>query len=310
MNIVSLDQQFGTNRVRRNVFLAPFTTFRIGGRADFLLEVTSEAELADAVRQAREADVEWFLMGLGANILVGDNGFRGLVILNRATSFEIDTDEERLITSSGAVVWPDIVKSCVSAGYSGFEHFAGIPSTIGGGLWQNLHFLSPDRSRTVFIEEIFESARVVSTDGSISTRDAKYFEFGYDTSVLHRSGDIVLSAQFRLQPQSVSVLEDIVRSNLEWRAERHPPLETEPSAGSIFKKIEGIGAGRLIDGCGLKGTRIGGAEITSRHANIIINSGGASASDVCGLISLVQETVLRETGHALETEIRMIGEFV
>ena len=97
--------------------------------------------------------------------------------------------------------------------------------------------------------------------------------------------------------------------NLEWRRERHPPLDTEPSAGSIFKKIEGIGAGRLIDGCGLKGTRVGGAEITHRHANIIINRGGATAADVRRLISMVQETVERETGYRLEAEIGFVGEF-
>ncbi len=309
MNIDSLEQQFGVNRVRRDVLLAPFTTFRIGGTADFFLEVTSEGELADAIGLARAADIAWFLMGLGANILVGDNGFRGLVILNRATNFDLDTDAGLVKAESGAVVWPNIVQSCVRRGWSGFEHFAGIPSTIGGALWQNLHFLSPDRSRTVFLDEIFVSAQVLSVDNTVSTREGAYFEFGYDTSVLHRSGDVVLSAHFRIQPEHPSVLEDIVRSNLEWRAERHPPLETEPSAGSIFKKIEGIGAGRLIDECGLKGTCIGGAEITSRHANIIVNRGGASASDVRRLISLVQETVFRETGHALEVEIEMVGEF-
>jgi UDP-N-acetylmuramate dehydrogenase len=104
-------------------------------------------------------------------------------------------------------------------------------------------------------------------------------------------------------------MRDVMEANLEWRRERHPPLDTEPSAGSIFQKIEGIGAGRLIDGCGMKGTRIGGAEITHRHANIMINRGGATARDVRQLIALVQKTVERETGYRLEVEIGFVGDF-
>ena len=114
-----------------------------------------------------------------------------------------------------------------------------------------------------------------------------YFEFGYDTSVLHHRPDVVLAATFQLAPEDPERMRRIVEENLQWRRERHPPLDTEPSAGSIFKKIEGIGAGRLIDQCGLKGTRIGGAMVTRRHANIFINTGGATAADVRALIAHV-----------------------
>jgi UDP-N-acetylmuramate dehydrogenase len=120
---------------------------------------------------------------------------------------------------------------------------------------------------------------------------------------------VVLSATFRLKPGIRERLRQVIEENLRWRRERHPPLDTEPSAGSIFKKIEGIGAGRLIDECGLKGTTIGGAMVTPRHANIFINRGGATAADVRALIAHVQEVVETRTGHRLEPEIGFIGEF-
>lgn len=294
-------------RVQTDVPLAPFTTFHIGGPARRFLEVQTADELATSVTAARASGVPWHLLGLGANILVGDGGFDGLVVLNRARRVRIDGT--RLVAESGAVVWPDLIEAAVAAGLSGLEHYAGIPSTVGGALWQNLHFLSPDRSRTMFIAEVTEGAELLTEAGERTSVGVDYFDFGYDYSTLHVRRDLVLSASFQLTPADPAALRAVVEANLAWRGERHPPLDTEPSAGSIFKKIDGIGAGRLIDGCGLKGFRVGGAMITERHANIVINTGGATAADVQGLIRHVQATVERETGYRLETEIGMIGTF-
>jgi UDP-N-acetylmuramate dehydrogenase len=307
----SLEALLGAGRVRRAVPLAPFTTFRIGGPADLFVEAQSADELADTLVAARAAGVPHFLLGLGANILVGDLGFRGLVVRNRSAHASVDAASGRLWAESGAVMYPDVIDLAVGAGLSGLEHYVGIPSTVGGALWQNLHFLSPapERERTMFIEEVLESAELLTIEGDRKTVGVEYFKFGYDDSILHHRPDVVLSATFRLSPADPARLRRVMAENLEWRRERHPPLDSEPSAGSIFQKIEGIGAGRLIDGCGLKGTRIGGAEITHRHANIIINRGGATASDVRRLISIVQETVERETGYRLEAEIGFVGEF-
>jgi len=191
----------------------------------------------------------------------------------------------------------------------GLHHYVGIPSTVGGALWQNLHFLSPDRSRTCFIEEVVHSADILTQEGDRRTVGVAYFEFGYDTSVLHHRDDVVLTADFRLDAQPVEELRAVMRDNLQWRDDRHPDLWLYPSAGSIFQKIEGVGAGRLIDECGLKGHVLGRAGIFHRHANIIVNLGGATAAEVRALIDLARETVLRETGHELVTEIGFIGEF-
>lgn len=307
----ALRRALGPGRLREAVPLAPFTTFRIGGPADLYYEATTADELARSILIARETGLPHFLLGLGANILIGDKGFRGLVIRNLAKAVEIDATGGTVKAESGAVVWPDLIETSISHSLSGLEHYPGIPSTVGGALWQNLHFLAPApaRERTMFIAEVTEAAEILSEEGERRTVDAGYFEFGYDTSILHHRRDVVLSATFRLAPGDPEDLRRIVRENLEWRRERHPPLDTEPSAGSIFQKIEGIGAGRLIDECGLKGTRIGGAMVTPRHANIFINAGNATAADVRALIAHVQETVEQRTGYRLSPEISFVGEF-
>ncbi|HKH46108.1 MAG TPA: UDP-N-acetylmuramate dehydrogenase [Thermoanaerobaculia bacterium] len=307
----ALRRALGPERVREAVALAPFTTFRIGGPADLFYEATDAGELARAILAAREIGLPHFLLGLGANILIGDRGFRGLVIRNRAQALDVDSQERTIRAESGAVVWPDLIETAISHGLSGLEHYPGIPSTVGGALWQNLHFLAPApaRERTMFIAEVTEAVEILTEEGERRTVGAGYFEFGYDTSILHHRRDVVLAATFRLTSEEPEVLRRIVRENLEWRRERHPPLDSEPSAGSIFKKIEGIGAGRLIDQCGLKGTRIGGAMVTPRHANIFINAGNATAADVRALIAHVQEVVERRTGYSLEAEISFVGEF-
>jgi UDP-N-acetylmuramate dehydrogenase len=297
-------------RVRTAEPLASYTTFQIGGPADLFYEPESANELAAAVLAARRHGVPWFLLGVGANILVGDRGFRGLVIRNRARHVELLLGG-RLRAESGTLVDPDLIEAAVSRGLSGLEHFVGIPSTVGGALWQNLHFLSPApaRERTMFIAEVTREAEILTEEGERRTVPVDYFQFGYDQSILHVRRDVVLAATFELTPADPLRLREILAENLDWRRARHPPLDTEPSAGSIFKKIEGIGAGRLIDECGLKGKAIGGAMITPRHANIMINKGGATAADVRALIARVQEVVLARTGYRLEPEISFVGEF-
>jgi UDP-N-acetylmuramate dehydrogenase len=301
--------------VRRNEPLAPYTTFKIGGPADLFFEATSADALANAVLAARENDVPYFVLGLGANVLIGDKGFRGLVIRNTARAHEFRQSEGtrdvcHLWTESGAIV-KDLIQESVARGWSGLEHYVGIPSTVGGAIWQNLHFLSPapERERTMFIAEVFESSEILSEENERKTIDAEYVGFGYDDTVFHHRRDIVLSATFRLTRGDESVLQRVLQENLSWRGSKHPWLEWHPSAGSIFKKKEGVGAGRLVDQCGLKGFRHGGAQISHMHANIMINLGNATAKDVRGLISIAQSTVEKNCGVHLEPEIGFVGEF-
>lgn len=300
---------FDASHVRLRESVAPYTTFKIGGPADVMCEVTSASELAAAVSFARANEIPWFVLGLGANILVGDKGVRGLVIRNRAVSHAL-SDDGVLWSESGAVV-QDLVLETVRRGWSGLEHYVGIPSTVGGALWQNLHFLSPapERERTMFIAEPFVSCEILGEDGVRREVGAEYVQFGYDDSVFHHTRDVVLSAQFQLERRDPADLHRILQENLSWRGSRHPWLAVHPSAGSIFQKIEGVGAGRLIDQCGLKGFRIGDAQISHIHANIMVNLGNATAADVRAVIAHAQQAVEHKFGHQLKVEIGFIGEF-
>ena len=306
----ALTDALGTDRVERDVALAPMTTFRIGGPADLLYRARTPDELALAIETARRLDVPHFLLGRGANILVGDGGFRGLVIHSEVGGIDF-LDDVRVRAGAGVETFPDLIDATVARGLGGLHHYVGIPSTVGGALWQNLHFLAPapERERTVFIGEVLESADLLTEEGERKTVGVDYFEFAYDESILHHRQDVVLSATFRLQPEAPEDLQRVMRENLEWRDERHPDLWLYPCAGSIFQKIDGVGAGRLIDECGLKGRVHGGAGIFRKHANIVVNLGGATAREVRHLIDLAQETVARETGHELVPEIAFVGEF-
>ena len=305
----TLERALGVDRVQRRVQLAPFTTFKIGGPADLFYEARSADELARAVSAAREHEVPYFVLGLGANILIGDRGYRGLVIRNAADAFDF-SPTGTLRTDSGAVM-KTLIQEAARLGWSGIEHYVGIPSTVGGAIWQNLHFLSPapERERTMFIAEVFESCDILTEDGERKTVGADYVKFGYDDSVFHHRRDIVLAATFQLQRGDTGAIHRILQENLSWRGGKHPWLEWHPSAGSVFKKIEGVGAGRLVDQCGLKGHRIGDAQISHIHANIMVNLGNATAKDVRELIAIAQNAVKEKFGHDLQPEIGFIGEF-
>jgi UDP-N-acetylmuramate dehydrogenase len=296
------------SRLRPDVPLSPYTTFRIGGPADLLYDATTADDLANAVETSREAGLPHFVLGLGANILVGDRGFRGLVIRNAAREFRFDGT--RLWAESGAIM-QDLILASVRQGLSGLEHYIGIPSTVGGAVWQNLHFLSPapERERTMFIEEVFESCELLCASGERRTAHRDEMAFGYDTSVLHHRHDVALSVTFALEKGDTDRMFRILQENLSWRGARHPWLDIHPSAGSIFKKIEGVGAGRLIDQCGMKGYRVGDAQISWLHANIVINLGSASAADIRQLIADAQRRVAEQHGQHLEPEIGFVGEF-
>ena len=301
-------KRLDASRLRRDAALAPYTTFRIGGPADLLYDATTADDLANAVETSRESGLPHFVLGLGANILVGDRGFRGIVIRNTARAFRFH--DTRMWAESGAIM-QDLILTSVRRGLSGLEHYIGIPSTVGGAVWQNLHFLSPapERERTMFIEEVFESCELLLANGARHTALRQEMAFGYDTSVLHHRRDVALGVTFALQPGDPDRMNRILQENLAWRGARHPWLEIHPSAGSIFKKIEGVGAGRLVDQCGLKGHRVGDAQVSYLHANIIVNLGSATAADIRTLIAHIQQRVAAQFGQHLEPEIGFVGEF-
>ena len=304
-----LAARLNPSQLSRGELLSEYTTFRIGGPADLFYSTETADDLATAVLAARDLQIPYFILGLGANILVGDKGFRGLVIRNHASHFTF-SDSGELRVESGAVVG-ELIPEAVERGWSGLEHYVGIPSTVGGAVWQNLHFLEPEpeRKRTMFIADVFKSCELLTEEGERKTVGADYMQFGYDTSILHHRRDVALAVTFQLDRGDTATMHRIMQENLSWRGARHPWLQFHPSAGSIFKKIEGMGAGRLIDQCGLKGFRHGDAQISHIHANIMVNLGKATACDVRELIAIAQDAVEKKFGVRLEPEIGFIGEF-
>lgn len=292
--------------IQTNVILAPYTTYKIGGPADYFFVATNKEDLLSAVKDARKNNIKYFILGTGANILVSDKGFRGLVIKNEANN--IIFDNHSVVAESGVTIH-NLIKITSDKGLSGLEHFAGIPSTVGGAIWQNLHFLSPDRSKTVFIEDIIDSVEILDEENNTFKVRKDFFKFDYDYSILHDRNLLVTEVTFSLIQKQKDVIQRQIEENLKWRNEKQPQLKQFPSCGSVFKKIEGVGAGRLIEKAGLKGYTTGGAKVSEKHANFLVNTGNATAKDMCDLIKLIQEKVFTETGYQLHTEISFIGEF-
>lgn len=293
--------------LRHDVLLGPLTTYQIGGPADLFVTAHSTEEIVDAVSAARAEGIPWFLLGTGANILIGDGGFRGMVIHNQSDAVLVEGD--RVTAASGATI-ADLIALTQDHALAGLEHYAGIPSSVGGAIWQNLHFLAPDRASTMFIESVVESARVLLADNSIAEVDRDWFTFGYDDSRLHHEEVVVLDVTFRLMPDVPEAILARAEANRKWRRERHPNLIEYPSCGSMFKKIEGEGAGRLIDRAGLKGYRVGGVHVSQQHANFLVNADGGTAKDVMDLVHHIQRTVKAASGLDLEMEIRCVGDFL
>ena len=294
--------------IQKNIQLAPYTTYKLGGPADYFISVQTEQELINALLFAHDKNIEYFILGTGANILISDEGFRGIVIHNnmRTISFKNNT----VICESGVHI-KDIISESLKRSLSGFEFFSGIPSTVGGALWQNLHFLdlSEKNNETRYIAEIFKSAKIYDslTEKEIILSNAD-FKFGYDTSILHSNKSfIVTSASFLLKNKPKGLIKETISKTIDWRTEKHPPYKKEYSCGSVFKKIQGIGAGRLIDQCGLKGYTHKGVTISEKHANFFIHHGEGTATAVKELINYVQEVVYQKKEYRLETEIGFIG---
>lgn len=286
--------------------LAPLTTYQIGGPADYYYIARTPEDIQAALETARAAGIEVFILGTGANILVGDHGYRGLVIHNQADRITISNTLLR--AQSGAII-ASCIALATAQGLSGLEHFAGIPSSVGGALWQNLHFLDPERKNTLFIGNLLHSAVILDPENVKRRVDQEFFRFGYDYSRLHAEPLVVLEASFQLTPGEPAAIARQVQLNLEWRQKRHPDLNLFPSAGSVFQQINGAGAGRLIDQAGLRGYRLGNAQVSEKHANFIVNTGGASGREVLDLIRFVQDRTLEATGYRLTPEIQFVGEF-
>jgi UDP-N-acetylmuramate dehydrogenase len=303
-----LETRLGSGRVGVHVPLGPFTTFKVGGRADLFVEPRSSDELAIALAAADAAGVPVTMLGGGSNVLVSDAGVRGLVI--RPKGGVIGLESPGRVRADAAVTINGLVRWTIGRGLAGLEAWAGTPGTVGGGVYGNAHWGGRLIGELIASVRLWDAAR-----GSFDVPAAD-MEFGYDRSRLQRTGETLLSALFVVSPADPASLRQVARQSLAYR-KRTQPLES-PSAGCIFQNPppgtelpEGVArsAGALVDRAGLKGARIGGARVSPTHANFIVNEGGATAADIRALIERCREAVRARFGVELREEIVYLGEF-
>jgi UDP-N-acetylmuramate dehydrogenase len=307
--VATMRGAFDANRLRWNVPLAPFTTFRVGGVAEWLLETRSSDELLTALKLARDADVPVTILGGGSNVLVADRGVRGLVV--RPRGGEVTPAGEDGVRADAAVTINGLVRWTINHGRAGLEVWAGTPGTVGGAIFGNAHFSGR------LIGDRVTDVRIVSRAGVTMDVPAVQMAFGYDRSRLQDTGEVLLSARFLVSPGDPASLRATARASLAFR-KRTQPLET-PSAGCVFQNPEpgrdhvpeGIpwSAGALVDRAGLKGASIGGARVSPTHGNFIVNDGTATADDIRRLIDRCRDAVFGQFGVTLREEIVYMGEF-
>ena len=305
----SLISSFGSDRVRRDVSLAPLTTFKVGGPADWFLETRSADETVRALQLAAESRIQVSILGGGSNLLIGDKGVRGLVIRPRGA--RIDSPSEGLVRTEAGVTVNGLVRWTINHGLAGLEAWAGTPGTIGGGIFGNAHFAGR------LLGELVDTVRVAALDGAVRDLRQAEMEFGYDRSRLQSTHEVLLWAVFRVGHGEPAQLRETARASLAHR-KRTQPLDV-PSAGCIFRNPDTAAtrlparvppsAGALVDRAGQKGKRMGAACVSPTHANFIINEGGASAADIRALINQCRAAVKETFGVELKEEIIYLGEF-
>lgn len=289
--------------IRCNEPMSLHTSFHIGGPADLYAVATNAHELVELVSLARKHDIPYFIIGRATNILVADKGIRGLVIENGGQEICFE-DDVVLYTESGALL-ENLARESARRGLGGLEWAVGIPGSAGGAIVGNAGAYGG------YISDVARKVTVLTTDGTVQELSAKEIGFAYRTSRFKGQAakgeqEVILAAELMLRPETAQILAEKMADYTRRRAESQP---TEPSAGSIFKRTEQYPAGFLIEQAGLKGTRIGGAQISPKHANFFVNLGGARAADVKALIDLAREQVWKQFGQQLELEIELVGEW-
>jgi UDP-N-acetylmuramate dehydrogenase len=296
----ALTAVFPAERLRQNESLAAHTTMRVGGPADIWLAVESAAELAQAATLARRTETPLFMLGSGANILVSEAGIRGLVIENRAARVQF-LSENRVLAESGTML-PGLARRCAKHSLSGLEWAVGVPGTVGGAVVNNAGAYGGDMA------QLINRVELLSAQGERVWQSAAWLEYNYRTSRLkrlpQRGGWVVLQAEFQMSALSAAEVETVMTDYNRRRKASQPPGAT---SGSMFKNPPGDYAGRLIEAAGLKGYRVGQAQISTIHANFFVNLGGARAIDMLDLIDTAQTTVQQKFGMNLELEIELVG---
>ena len=289
------------DKVKENVLLAPYTSARIGGPADIFVTADSAAELARIVKLLWKQDMPFTILGGGSNVLVSDKGIRGAVVLNRAKAVRFHSGDQPSVTVESGVIFSNLANRCASKGFGGIEWAATVPGTIGGAVYGNAGAFGGDIAGNLMCADL------ITVDGR-ERYSVEQMGYGYRTSVMKRGEvkGILLAAELSLKN---STKEEATVNVQQFSAHRKATQPPGASMGSMFKNPNGDYAGKLIESAGLKGTRIGNAEVSPLHGNFFINHANTKAEDIRALIELVQKAVKEKSGIELELEIEFVGEW-
>lgn len=276
------------------------TTFRIGGAADYFAVPVLAEEVKGIVSVCKEMNVPYYIIGNGSNLLVSDKGYKGVIIQLYKAMSDVTVEGDNIRAQAGASL-AKIANTALEASLAGFEFAAGIPGTIGGACVMNAGAYGGE------MKDVLQEVTVLTSEGEVLTLTNEELELGYRTSVIAKKDYIVLEALIRLQPDSREEIKAVM-DDLRGRRLNKQPLEY-PSAGSTFKRPEGYFAGKLIEDAGLRGFRVGGAQVSEKHCGFVVNAGGATAADVDELMKQVAAKVQEQFGVRLEPEVKRLGEF-
>ena len=283
-----------------DVNMGIYTSFRTGGNADCMLIPDTPEELAEALREIRKSGSPFVMLGNGSNTLFREGGFHGTVLKLGPSFGEIRREGNELVVGAAALM-SQAANAALEAGLAGFENLCGIPGSLGGAVFMDAGAYGSE------MKDVTVSADVVTADGdALRTVPVEEMDLSYRHSIFEETGDIVTSVRIRLTPDDPEKIRRRMKEMLEKRSSKQP-LQY-PSAGSFFKRPAGHFAGKLIQDAGLRGARVGGAQVSEKHCGFVINRGGATPRDIIDLMHLVQNTVFDQTGILLEPEVRIIGE--
>ena len=292
-----LQKIVGIDNLRVNEPMKKHTTFKVGGNAKYLVTPCETKQIIDLVTYLKNNNIKYYILGNGSNILVKDEGIDGVVIKIASGFNNITVNDCEIIAQSGANL-VNIARKALNNELGGFEFASGIPGTLGGAIFMNAGAYGKE------IKDVLEYANVLDNVGNIIKLTNEELEFGYRKSILSTKEYIVLDAKIKLYKDNKQEIKAYMEELAQKRKEKQPL--TFPNAGSTFKRPEGNFAGKLIEDAGLKGFKIGGAQVSEKHAGFIINTGNATATDILELIKYVTAVVEQKYGIILEPEIKII----
>ena len=288
----------GENRIKTKEPLNRYTTFRIGGKADFIAEPEKPEQIAELADLCKKEKVPFFIMGNGSNLLVSDDGYRGMIIHIADGMSRITVEGTRITAQAGA----SLIKTAVTAkqhGLTGMEFASGIPGSVGGAVYMNAGAYGGE------VKDVLLDAEVLTQEGEFLTLTGEELDLSYRHSCIFEKNYVVLSARFSFEKGEADKIKARMDELAKARREKQP-LEF-PSAGSTFKRPEGYFAGKLIQDAGLKGYTVGGAQVSEKHSGFVVNRGGATAEEVAFLIKQVQKKVMKQFNVMMQPEVRFVG---